>query len=234
MNNKLRWSKAQEYEKNWWLQRKQTIDLSYLRRFANELIDFCYPYMELDDKSSILEIGSGPAGIITHLPGNIRCAIDPLEDFYSTVPEYNNYRDKQVKYANAMGESLPFDNNSFDLVIIDNVLDHCADPLKVVDEINRVLKNGGMIYFKQNIYHSIGKFIRNVLEKFEFDKGHPHNYTFNDIEDLFLTNNYKLLKLSKRGHLKQLITELKMKNVKAFVRVMTFMTRDKVTILLQI
>ncbi len=232
MTNTSRWSKAQDYERNWWDTRHNSIDLSYLKRFSEELIEFCLPYYTFDNKSKILEIGSGPAGIITHLPGELRCATDPLEDFYASVEPYTAYRDKKVEYSNAMGENLPYKDNSFDFVIIDNVLDHCENPDKVISEIDRVLVSGGIIYFKQNVYHKLGKSIRNILEKIEFDKGHPHNFTKNDVLSLFKKYDYKTLVETRRGHFSQLAVELRMKNMKALVRVLTFMTRDKITILL--
>ena len=41
---------------------------------------------------------------------------------------------------------IPFENDAFDLVIIQAVLEHVLDPFKCVAEINRVLKNGGQVY----------------------------------------------------------------------------------------
>jgi len=233
MNSNNRWQKAQSYEKHWWDKRQSSIDLSYLKRFADELIKDLSPFYQFSDNSKILEIGSGPAGIITHLPGELRCAVDPLEDFYSSVPEYHSYRDKNVRYSNSRGEELPYTDNSFELVIIDNGLDHCENPQKVISEIDRVLQKGGIIYFKQNVYHSAGKFIRNLLEKIEFDKGHPHNFTRKDISVMFDNYAFEILSEKSRGHIKQLFVELKMKNLKAFVRILTFMTRDKISLILK-
>ncbi len=41
---------------------------------------------------------------------------------------------------------IPFKDASFDLVIAQAVLEHVLDPFQCVSEINRVLKQGGMIY----------------------------------------------------------------------------------------
>ncbi len=41
---------------------------------------------------------------------------------------------------------LPFSDGSFDLVIIQAVLEHVLDPFKCVAEIHRVLKDGGKVY----------------------------------------------------------------------------------------
>lgn len=233
MMHRNRWEKAQQYELNWWNKRKKDIDLSYLKRFADELLLDLKDSGEPKSFSSILEIGSGPAGIITHLTAENRVGIDPLEHFYSTVPEYLSYRDTKVRYISSGAEQIDFNNDTFDLIIIDNVLDHCHLPESVLKETFRVLKPNGIVYFKQNIYHRIGKKIRNILESIEFDKGHPYNFTYSDLTKLFMQNgfNYKLIR--KRGHLNQIITEIKMRNIKVFFRILTFMTRDKVTMILK-
>jgi SAM-dependent methyltransferase len=44
-----------------------------------------------------------------------------------------------------IGEFLPFRNNSFDLIISTQTLEHVNDPLKVISEISRVLTPGGII-----------------------------------------------------------------------------------------
>lgn len=41
---------------------------------------------------------------------------------------------------------IPFENESFDWVIVQAVLEHVADPVRCVDEIYRVLKPEGLIY----------------------------------------------------------------------------------------
>lgn len=46
----------------------------------------------------------------------------------------------------AMGESVPFPEGSFDLVVISGVIEHTQYPLKVVDEAHRVLKTGEKLY----------------------------------------------------------------------------------------
>jgi len=73
---------------------------------------------------------------------------------------YNRYFEEQVsknlvqidvvpkQYVDvvAMGESVPFPGNSFNLVVISGVIEHTQYPFKVVNEAHRVLKPGGKLY----------------------------------------------------------------------------------------
>lgn len=56
-----------------------------------------------------------------------------------------NYPNLSFKFDDAL--NLSFSNNSFDIVICNNVYEHLADPFKMISEIHRVLKKGGVCYF---------------------------------------------------------------------------------------
>lgn len=45
-----------------------------------------------------------------------------------------------------VAESLPFEDASFELVILDNVLEHVENRERTLDEIGRVLRPGGLLY----------------------------------------------------------------------------------------
>lgn len=78
---------------------------------------------------------------------------------------------------------VPFTDHSFDGVIIQAVLEHVCDPFRVVEEIHRVLKPGGLIYaetpFMQQVHARAWDFTRftelghrRLFRKFdEIDRG---------------------------------------------------------------
>ena len=96
----------------------------------------------------IVDIGGGPVGVSHALPSRKRIVIDPLTD------EYREYF-PCTNHIKGFGESLPFNDNSIDLVIITNALDHTQNPAEVIKEVKRVLKPGG--YFSH--YHAINNAI---------------------------------------------------------------------------
>ena len=112
MDNLKRWEMAQEYELDWWTKYSGNID--WYENYSKEIIKEVSQFIDISNNINIIEIGSGPAGGITHLNSNNKYAIDPLEDYFSTKEKWIKYRDKRVKYFTEKGESLHFKNDFFD------------------------------------------------------------------------------------------------------------------------
>jgi SAM-dependent methyltransferase len=62
------------------------------------------------------------------------------------------------------GHDLPFDNETFDLVVCEAVLEHVLDPFRCVAEIHRVLKTSGFVFattpFMQQVHLGPFDFVR--------------------------------------------------------------------------
>lgn len=91
----------------------------------------------------VLDIGAG-AGIVEqmHFKGHVAqvCGVD-LDPRVNDNPFLDEGR-----VANA--DSIPYENNRFDLIFANNVMEHLADPEAVFSEIERVLRPGGTVLFK--------------------------------------------------------------------------------------
>ena len=110
----------------------------------------------------VLDLGAG-AGIVPQL--NFRgqvarvCGIDPDERVLE-----NPHLDEA---AVAQGEVIPFPDNSFDLVVSANVLEHLREPVTVFEEIHRVLKPEGRFLFKTpNKWHYVALIARSTPHSF--------------------------------------------------------------------
>ena len=113
-----RWHKAQAYERDWWQSRALAVDLNFYAYFAQALRREIDSLLTLGPQTRILEIGSGAAGILTHLgESDHRHAVDPLEDFYASVEPFSASRDPAVQYYTGTGEKLDFADSYFDLEI---------------------------------------------------------------------------------------------------------------------
>lgn len=228
-----RWNLAQIYEKEWWDGHKSGMSMDFYKNFALELDEVLAGILTIDSNSTILEIGSGAAGIITYIESDHKYAIDPLENFYSTIESFAKVRDSRVKYYCMKGEDISFDSEMFDLIIIDNVLDHCEDPLKVLSQINRVLKPGGIVFFRQNTYHFWGVFVRSLMELLTFDKGHPFTFSKKQIVKYFLKYNFEVLKIVRNGYFNTWKNEILSRKKKEVIKALLFATRDKTLYLLR-
>jgi ubiquinone/menaquinone biosynthesis C-methylase UbiE len=84
---------------------------------------------------------------------DVGCGSKPYEKFFCQ----NNYVGIDIKESGEAdggkkpdkffdGLTIPYDNNSFDFIICTQVLEHAVDPRRLLEECNRVLKKGGVIF----------------------------------------------------------------------------------------
>jgi SAM-dependent methyltransferase len=110
-----------------------------------------------------VEIGPGPwgfgiSGFLTNIP--IRFCVEPdprleLDARAPFTPFIVEWR-RPVQYIVGTGEDIPLANKSSDLVICCNVIDHAYRPDKILSEIARILKPGGLFYFDVDTFSLLG------------------------------------------------------------------------------
>jgi len=84
---------------------------------------------------------------------DVGCGLKPYESLFFTheyigIDVESGYWSEVDKKTNTYfdGINIPFDNNSFDVVLCTEVLEHASDPDKLLKEIFRVLKDDGILY----------------------------------------------------------------------------------------
>ena len=89
----------------------------------------------------MLDLGCGQGGS-THALDEIakECIGIDLAD------KFIQLSDKTVKFRKCSALELPFNNDSFDIIIMQDVLEHIKGLDKLFKEVSRVLKPGGIVY----------------------------------------------------------------------------------------
>jgi SAM-dependent methyltransferase len=110
-----------------------------------------------------VEIGPGPwglgiSGFLRDIPVRFcvepdpRLELDPRAPLGSFITEWR----RSVQYIVGTGENVPLVDESSDLVICCNVIDHAYRPDKILGEAARILKPGGMFFFDVDTFSLLG------------------------------------------------------------------------------
>jgi 2-polyprenyl-6-hydroxyphenyl methylase / 3-demethylubiquinone-9 3-methyltransferase len=98
---------------------------------------------------SVLDLGCGGGFMAEALAtrGAIVTAIDPAAGAIDIAKRHAAEQGHAIRYVVGSGESLPLDDQCMDCVVCVDVLEHVADLGRVLDEVRRVLKPGGLFLF---------------------------------------------------------------------------------------
>jgi SAM-dependent methyltransferase len=195
-----RWQVAQHHERGFWAQLARRIEsgagpqLDWYGWKARQLDAWLSRFLNGQSRTQarILEIGSGPLGIVSALPWGERFGLDPLEEFYRRDATLTSLRTSEVTYLKGVGEDLPFEDGSFAVVIIDNVIDHTRAPGAILREIHRVLHERGLLYLAVNIHTRWGAALHALLAAVRADPKHPHTYARASIERLLTEGHFTI------------------------------------------
>jgi ubiquinone/menaquinone biosynthesis C-methylase UbiE len=114
----------------------------------NKIMHFCLllQMLPIRKEDKVLDIGVGGGWTSEWLArwGHDVTATDLVEEYIGIARERANELDlPNLKTVQADAEDLPFEDESFDVVLVYDALHHCPDYKKAISEIYRVLKGGG-------------------------------------------------------------------------------------------
>ena len=165
------WKDAQKHELKWW----KTIGTDNYE----EDNDFYKDLFKITGKTfkgkKVVEIGAGPYGLIRSVVVKEKTIVEPLGKEYEKL----YHRDNNIHYIDQKAESIDLQNETIDIVLLLNVINHCERPGKVINEIKRILIKGGLLYFFTPLHKNV-------------DNKHLYNYNFESIT--FLLKDFKFTK----------------------------------------
>lgn len=128
------------------IQEKRLKSPYVLRRYLHEqtyLVSLKY----IKPGQTVLEVGCGE-GILAVLmakKGAIVTAVDISEKNLEAAKKLADKEEVGIEFFKADAENLSFNDNSFDVIVADNVLEHLPDFKKGLAEIKRVTKKNAII-----------------------------------------------------------------------------------------
>jgi len=123
-----------------------------MERSSKRVRDLLESFKPIDKKARVIEVGSGAHGLIFYFGLQHGIGIDPLAVEYARLfPAWQ----RRTSTVASFGERLPFANDTFDIVLCDNVVDHAESPSGIVEELVRILIPKGLLYFTVNVHHTI-------------------------------------------------------------------------------
>lgn len=132
-------------------------------------------------KWHILEFGVGHGW---NLPQQVKYfgKITAVDVTPVAIKESKEYGFKNVNPKLVGGEKLPFKNNSFDLIVATETLEHVQDLTATSLELKRILKPGGFILVSVPVYLNLRGISKKIMEAilgegtWEPAKSHPGGY----------------------------------------------------------
>lgn len=136
-----------KYAEDWWSGR-----IRWLRALRNMVPARLQAFDRIagDWRSKrVLDLGCGGGFMAEALAerGALVTGIDPAAGAIAIAWKHAEARGLAIGYSVGTGESLAFADRSFDIVVSVDVLEHVADLDRVIAEIARVLKPGGLFLF---------------------------------------------------------------------------------------
>ena len=124
--------------------------IAAMTRSSRRVRDLLETFQPIRPDARVIEVGSGAHGLIFYFGSPHGIGVDPLAVSYGSLfPRWQ----RCAQTVAAVGESLPFADRSFDVVLCDNVVDHAESPERIVSELVRILVPGGLLYFTVNVHH---------------------------------------------------------------------------------
>ena len=143
--------------------------------------NWIFSHYQIDDGMKLLELGCGTGDMWKSRDDVIaKCSKLILSDFSEGMVQQtkeNLIAYENIEYMVADVQEIPFDSNSFDIVIANMMLYHVPDLQKGLNEIRRVLKQGGRFYCATYGEHGIVEYMSQLLSVYGVEDHVNKNFT---------------------------------------------------------
>lgn len=124
---------------------------------------------QLPSDGIILDVGGGTGRVAQYLRGKA-AQILVADESFKMLQEAQ--KKGGLRPVLSLAENLPFQNDSFDCIIMVDAFHHVADQHKTVDELWRILRPGGRIIIEEPDIHFLRVKFMAIAEKLALMRSH--------------------------------------------------------------
>jgi len=132
--------------------------------------------LEINEDTKILDMGSGYGGAARYLAKTYNCEVTclNLSEIQNEKNEYFNKEycvDDLITVVEGNFEDIPFPDTSYDVIWSQDAIVHSSDRKKVIEEVDRVLKDDGEFIFTDlmQTYDCPQEVLKPVLDRIHLD-----------------------------------------------------------------
>lgn len=112
------------------------------RYIENKRIKKLIETADLKDTDKVIEIGCGAGHILERIPKGKLFGID-ISDIQ--IKRARKKLGSRIELAKSPGENTPYEDRYFDKILCSEVIEHVLDPLPLLKEMQRILKDNGIL-----------------------------------------------------------------------------------------
>lgn len=154
-----------------------------------EHVERLLPYTSIKKDQSYLEVGCGNGHVCKHLAGKYQLNVTgtDVDPEMIRFAEENSDDIPNCRFVVADATAMPFDNNTFDIILSFGVIHHIANWEKVLDEMSRLLKPHGFLIFGDLAYSGVvTRIFKPIVNKYGI-------YTIDDVIHCLTRNGFKIV-----------------------------------------
>jgi len=155
--------------------------------------DINFDLLNLKLESKILDLGCGRGSILIPLwkKGFYAVGVDINTAYLNEILNSPNLPDEKL-IIHSPGENLPFEPNTFDIIICREVLEHVSNPELILKEIYRVLKPNSYLCLTIP-YYKTERLLNSLNPNWLSISGHKNVFSIRTLRDLLQEAGFSIV-----------------------------------------
>ena len=188
-------NKTQNVKKQFSNDKNLAMRINFYKKYTTNkysFSDWLFDKYKFKENMSILELGCGD-GVhwkdrIDKLPKACKLILSDFSEGMLNLVKERYSKFDNVSFEKIDIQSIPSEDNSFDMIIANHMLFHVPDLNKALQEVNRVLKKGGYFYSATDGNGGMRPFLHEAIKQFN-----PESKAFTEQLPFNLQNGKEIL-----------------------------------------